>query len=107
MLFETEEENRVQEFAVCCGLIDHFFSVAHINDCTIPINSSFDLSVKVRMTKWQVHFSQLLDLEQIVYYSLRAWASTAPNVFLLCGSLNPLFSSPSGSMFNIGPIGVF
>lgn len=45
--FEIEEENRVEDFAVVCGLIDHFFSITCINDCTIPINSSFDLSVKV------------------------------------------------------------
>lgn len=47
LIFETEEENRVEEFAMVCGLIDHFFSVTCINDCSIPINSFFDLSVKV------------------------------------------------------------
>jgi len=46
-----QKKKTVQEFAMGCGLIDHFLSVAHINDCTIPINSSFDLSVKVCMAK--------------------------------------------------------
>lgn len=106
--FVIWNRRRKQRSGVCSGsVIDHYFSLAHINDCSIPINSSSDLSVKVRMTKWQVHFSQLLDQEQIVYYPLRPWDSFAPNVFLLCGSLNILFSSPSGSIFNTCTMYVF
>lgn len=54
-----------------------------------------------------MHFLQLLDQEQIVYDPLGAWASIVPNVFLSCGSLNPLFSILSGYILNIGPKGGF
>lgn len=56
----NDEDEKGLRYMRLCGLkqnkkshclIDHFFSVAHINDCSIPINSSSDLSVKVCMTK--------------------------------------------------------